>query len=496
MAKRNHKHEKRVKKLIVVCLLSAIILTVSTYAWFIGMQTVSVNAFEVKIAAAEGLALSVDGVTFSDNVTINGTTESQQAIKTAYANNTNKWSDLEPISTVGQMDNATNGSRMIIYEKSSLTASGGGYRLLSEQLVNYDKDDEDVTEANGYVVFDLFIKNLSGRAYYEEMNTGNEEAVYLTTESSVSVATSGVENTGIENSVRVAFAQVGRVKSDAGKAAIQGIDCAGTIDGVTGICRNASIWEPNDTKHVANAISWYNNSCTKRTGATTFDKETECSEVKPDTFYQTYAVNKVITENKNDENRDYEVDVYDGYNLYQQSINDKYLVGVDTVTDSEKILTGSSRPEFMTLAPNSITKVRVYVYIEGQDVDNYDFASLGKAISVNFGFTKERFYAEDFGYDNDPDAYGQTIETIDGKDLYRNYRVAYTATGAVTGLPEATVAHEKVEYVTIGATKYLLIPRTIKESFEFKDGETTMVASIKTANADGTIDWEIKAKQA
>ena len=496
MAKRNHKHEKRVKKLIVVCLLSAIILTVSTYAWFIGMQTVSVNAFEVKIAAAEGLALSVDGVTFSDNVTINGTTESQQAIKATYANNTNKWSDLEPISTVGQMDNATNGSRMIIYEKSSLTASGGGYRLLSEQLVNYDKDDDDVTEANGYVVFDLFIKNLSGRAYYEEMNTGNEEAVYLTTESSVSVATSGVENTGIENSVRVAFAQVGRVKSDAAKEAIQGIDCAGTVDGVTGICRNASIWEPNDTKHVANAISWYNKSCAKRTGATTFDKETGCSEVKPDTFYQTYAVNKVITENKNDENRDYEVDVYDGYNLYQQSINDKYLVGVDTVTDSEKILTGASRPEFMTLAPNSITKVRVYVYIEGQDIDNYDFASLGKAISVNFGFTKERFYAEDFGYDNDPDAYGQTIETIDGKDLYRNYRVAYTATGDVTGLPQATVAHEKVEYVTIGATKYLLIPRTIKESFEFKDGETTMVASIKTANADGTIDWEIKAKQA
>ena len=49
MAKRNKKHEKRVKKLIVICVLSAIILTVSTYAWFIGMQTVSVNAFEVEI---------------------------------------------------------------------------------------------------------------------------------------------------------------------------------------------------------------------------------------------------------------------------------------------------------------------------------------------------------------------------------------------------------------------------------------------------------------
>ena len=54
----------------------------------------------------------------------------------------------------------------------------------------------------------------------------------------------------------------------------------------------------------------------------------------------------------------------------------------------------------MTLAPNSITKVRVYVYLEGQDVDNYDFASLGKKISINFGFTKERFFDEDVDYDS------------------------------------------------------------------------------------------------
>ena len=52
----------------------------------------------------------------------------------------------------------------------------------------------------------------------------------------------------------------------------------------------------------------------------------------------------------------------------------------------------------MTLAPNSITKLRVYIYIEGQDIDNYDFASLGKQISVNFGFTKERYTEEDVNY--------------------------------------------------------------------------------------------------
>ena len=68
---------------------------------------------------------------------------------------------------------------------------------------------------------------------------------------------------------------------------------------------------------------------------------------------------------------------------------------VDTFTDTEKLITGAARPELLTLAPNSITKVRVYIWLEGQDVDNYDFASLGQKISVSFGFTKERYTTEE-----------------------------------------------------------------------------------------------------
>ena len=84
------------------------------------------------------------------------------------------------------------------------------------------------------------------------------------------------------------------------------------------------------------------------------------------------------------------IDVYDG-ELNGHEIDTDYLEEVDTFTDYEKLLIGADRKEIMTLAPNSITKVRVYIWIEGQDVDNYDFASLGKQISVSFGFTKERF---------------------------------------------------------------------------------------------------------
>jgi predicted flap endonuclease-1-like 5' DNA nuclease len=116
--------------------------------------------------------------------------------------------------------------------------------------------------------------NLTGDEYYAENNVANEEAIYLTYDSDVTVGTSGVEKTGIENSVRVAFAQIGRVENkqyqgdDVKK--VTGITCADDeTNGVTGICRLAQIWEPNDTDHIANAISFYDTACTQRTGEAT-----------------------------------------------------------------------------------------------------------------------------------------------------------------------------------------------------------------------------------
>ena len=89
MKKRNKKHERRVKRLIVSCGLCAIILSASTYAWFIGMKTVNVEAFDVTIAAIDGLSLSLDGKTWSDTVTINK--ENHADPDTVGAGSTNSW---------------------------------------------------------------------------------------------------------------------------------------------------------------------------------------------------------------------------------------------------------------------------------------------------------------------------------------------------------------------------------------------------------------------
>ena len=495
--KRNGKKSRKIRKLILTCVLSAVVLIVSTYTWFIGLQTVKVKPFDIEIATTEGLFLSMDGKNWAYNLDV---TEA-----TPYEGNTNTWATdgLIPMSTVGDLDKTS--STMKLFEKASLTTTPGGYRLLASRINNNTSSvikvgGQDTTvykEGNGYVAFDLFIKNLSGEEYYVDNDVNNEEAIYLNFDSAVKVKSNGTDdpqnNTGIENSVRIAFAQLGRVEATTSNiSAITGIDCTGTnmtasgykyaTGDVTGICRNAQIWEPNDTKHVNNAMEWYKTSCLTRTGATSYDKNSyrvntstdgnsnavycyehtlenkkDTKEYLADTTNKaanalpTYAISRTIEIDDN-------VDVYDGkeFNTYEantmsyanyravvdalteeelttlKSIKSFYatdlteaqtavvnkvknlkLVSYDYFTDTEKDKRGMQRPSFMTLAPNSITKVRVYIWIEGQDIDNYDFAQLGKTIQINFGFTKERFAPNDLenGYD------GPDLVTSDNADI-------------------------------------------------------------------------------
>jgi hypothetical protein len=401
------------------------------------MRTVNVSSFDVEIAATDSLSLSLDGKAWSDTISISSSTFSPAD----YSTNTNSWGGrgLIPMSSVGDID--SDSSRLMLYEKASLTATPGGYRLMASRVDNYNTGEG---EKDGYVAFDLFVRNYSGTQYLDVYNILDEEAIYLTNNSEVTVASTGVANTGIENSVRVAFAQIGRVSGKTTDVnTITGISCSDTAS-VTGICRTAQIWEPNDKDHVTDAISWYGASCKTRKSTGTdltleasYNTDTACDSIYNEQAYPTYAIKDEITSADN-------VDIYDGtaFNTYTKSVYSSENTGgllyeYDYFTDSEKILAGTSRPTFITLAPNSITKVRVYIYIEGQDIDNYDFASIGKKFSVKFGFTKERFTEDDFNYE------GPAVPDT----LVDSYKPVITLNGDA----EVTVA-KGTKYVDAGAT--------------------------------------------
>ena len=188
--------------------------------------------------------------------------------------------------------------------------------------------------------------------------------------------------------------QVGRVSStDTGETA-QGIACKDTTE-VTNLCNKGeskiegnnkglgitwNIWEPNDLAHNADSIQHFSKICKKRTGESEYDGA--CAALADNTYFDTYAANSAIGSTDN-------VNIYDGLNGYN-AVSTK-LTKFDYFTDSEKIESGSDRAEIFYLAPNSITKIRVYIYLEGQDVDNYDLGVIGKKISITFGFTKDKF---------------------------------------------------------------------------------------------------------
>ena len=111
MAKRNNKQSRRIRNLVLLCSICAVVLVVSTYAWFIGMKTVRVSSFDVEIATTEGLFLSMNGNDWYYNLDAKGTP--------AYDGNTNTWAlnGLIPMSTIGDMDPVS--SRMKLYEKAS-----------------------------------------------------------------------------------------------------------------------------------------------------------------------------------------------------------------------------------------------------------------------------------------------------------------------------------------------------------------------------------------
>lgn len=412
------RRKRRTKKLIFMIGATAIVFVVATYAWFLGISQVNVENFEISVKSAEGLTLSISGLpnSYTQDLTF---TESDitTGLVSDYATHTNHWTGedgLDPISSIGEID--ATASRLKLFNKTSMTSLKGGYKLRASRIDNYsaleDGDGELVDEQNGYVAFDLFVKNISGDVYTKTYNNADDEGIYLSKTSTVTLSSEGKaigedgEETeeviqltggdGIENSVRVAFMQIGRVSYSASAEVAQGITCETTSD-VTGLCNVGpeddsdtlhrgytwNIWEPNDLKHTTDSVDHFNKICFKRSSATEYSDD-KCNELADDRYFKTYAAGLDITATDN-------VNIYDGINSYTSS----KLTEMKYFTDTIKNYNSDQKEEIFYLAPNSVTKIRVYIYLEGQDVDNFDLGFIGKKIKVTFGFTKDKFADDD-----------------------------------------------------------------------------------------------------
>ena len=107
---------------------------------------------------------------------------------------------------------------------------------------------------------------------------------------------------------------------------------------------------------------------------------TACPPLSSSSPTDTYAVNSNIVASD-------AVDIYDGLNGHTPTKLSKMIY----YQDSDIINHTNSKKSVFKLAGNSVTKVRIYIWLEGQDVDNFDKIVSDSGIRVKFGFTKDKF---------------------------------------------------------------------------------------------------------
>ena len=330
MEKRNSKKRKKSKKIfiaILMILFTGVILTASTYAWFTANKTVTVSQIDVNVTTSEGLQISADAVnwkTVISNDDITGVT---------YSGNKNQLpketATIKPTSTIGEIDGATGFMKMFVGTVESNDA--GNYILTATQSIETKS-----TTTGDFVVFDLFFQ------------TNAAATIYLTSSSSVKASKTA---TGIQNAARVGFVVQGHAAAGTDAATIRALKSDGTVPAV--------IWEPNNDVHTAAAVKHafdvYEIS-TQQTGA----PKLAYKGVKKD-------ISKTANIPLNSAETEYFADVTPNISTTVAGITDKYK----RVFDLEA----------------GVTKVRIYMWVEGQDVDCEDNAS-GGAVAYNLQFSK------------------------------------------------------------------------------------------------------------
>ena len=325
---KNHKKSRRLLLLLLLLCFTGVILTTSTYAWFTSNETVAVNTITVNIAAQNGIQVSTDGTNWKSIIQ---TTDITSASNT-YAGAVNQLpNSLEPVSSA--LTVTDDGKMEMFYGQVAANDAGDWYLSANKSV-----------EANGidgkFIAFDLFIKSDTTSNFYMTPNS--------------KVSTADEDDKGIKNASRVAYVVLGTTRADDTVANIQAL-------GTTGAAASpVYLWEPNYDVHKTNAISHARD---------------------------TYGL--TIEEGPNYARVDYDGIMAD--------------VPVDTVKVGEANATKHSTQfkavtsNYLTTAANAnytqifgitagVTKVRIYMWVEGQDVDCENSASGGN-INYDLQFT-------------------------------------------------------------------------------------------------------------
>ncbi len=407
--KRNHK--SRLLLLLLLLLICLCVLGTATYAWFTSNKTVNVSDLNVDVRAVNGLEISADaenwGFVIDKEDLITGYTDAVNQLPTV----------MTAVSTAG---NLTNG-KLDMYNGVVVTSCAEGYTASGSVCYKSEEADK-TTNGDGTVSYSCANHPgytlsgdacyLYGEAFYTLTSTkATEQACYdtkangATNDSNVAkcknvgayfmafdiflkvdteselflTGNAGVRNTdtngdsGIKNTTRVAFVVQGNIDTD---TYYNGTNEGGVeTDGVT-LARKLSnnittdpnsetkeesliLWEPNYDTHtargIASAAEYYGITGLANSGSSLLSYD---------------GVKSVFTDVSLKETNKTQ------YPNYFRTLS----------ADIATTATNSNRFSSKITLKAGVTKVRVYFWIEGQDVDTENNAS-GSSMKLSLEFS-------------------------------------------------------------------------------------------------------------
>ena len=341
MGRRSRKSKRRMNSLFMALLLTAVMLIMSTYAWFSANRVVEIKGITAKVSAAEGLQISLDAKTWSSSVTVNET--ELQKVKTY--NNYNLPEELHPVSTTG----ATSSGEVSFYQG---LVSADGTQLTGAGAAS---------ATNDYIVFDIYLKNSSSRTEDDLQLAPNTEVKLGAT-----TGKEGVQNTGLENSVRVGLSLFSTTATFTTAQA----DIAKLAPGTPLV----AIWEPNYNKHIAEVVT----NDTRLGGNASSD-------------FKTFGLLNSGTGTLTGINGTAATDFMAETNTIRTDAK------ITSETPPVKLTSAAAAGEGASAQPagtqlklpgNAISKARVYIWLEGQDPDCIDTASTGKYLDFVLNLSK------------------------------------------------------------------------------------------------------------
>jgi len=350
MRKRSRSSRRRMNSIFMTLLLTAVMLVMSTYAWFSSNRTVTINGITAKVTAAEGLQISLDGVTWGTSVTADASNLATAAATATGINDYLLPNELKPVSTIG----ATTGAEIEFFD-GKVTPDG----TQLDGAASATRTASTTSSTGKYIVFDVYLKNSSSQDK-DPFQLGANSLVRLGTAEDKK----GVENTGLENSVRVGFMLFGNTALPTASQS----DLAALAVGTPSV----SIWEPNYNKHINEVSS--NDARIKTPGGSADFKTFGIKDASSSTLI---GINGTAATAFMAETNTVRTD-----NLV--NADTQLTTAVATGTGEGAVAAGSN----MSLKGNAISKVRVYVWLEGQDPDCIDTASTGKYLDFVINFSK------------------------------------------------------------------------------------------------------------